>query len=435
MAFNLGGGGDDDDSDDPLQDDPWPSHPSHPFVLEDMDDGDFVIRTIPSDEIICETVERKAKCISKYLMGDVLGEGAYGKVKEVLDIVTLHRRAVKIMKKRKLRKIPHGEENVKREIWMLKRTSHKNVIELVDVMQNKERGKIYMVMDYCVCNMHEMLKKSANHFFPEWQAHFYFTQLIEGLEYLHSMGIIHKDIKPSNLLINMDQTLKISDFGVAEQLNPFAPDDSCITSQGSPMFQPPEIANGVDVFSGYKLDIWACGVTLFNIITGQYPYEGDTIYRLFDNIGKKECVIPTTLDPALQKLLAGVLCRDFKKRFSIEEIRKHTWFRRNQHQVEKGVDFPSNDGHDSLLDESKELTTIPFLDRLNKDEAVLIPNDSCVSTSDISAMDTPTRPDNFNNHFLRRQSTPEFEVENSKDGDKKSKSGKSRFTPNTCKSM
>ena len=101
-------------------------------------------------------------------------------------------------------------------------------------------------------------------------------------------GIIHKDIKPGNLLLDQAGVLKIADFGVCEQLDLFAPDDTIITSQGTPAFQPPEVANGWDTFSGFKIDVWSCGVTLFNFNTGDYPFEGETIFKLFENIGKGE---------------------------------------------------------------------------------------------------------------------------------------------------
>ncbi|XP_061046889.1 serine/threonine-protein kinase STK11 isoform X3 [Eubalaena glacialis] len=223
---------------------------------------DTFIHRIDSTEVIYQPRRKRAKLIGKYLMGDLLGEGSYGKVKEVLDSETLCRRAVKILKKKKLRRIPNGEANVKKEIQLLRRLRHKNVIQLVDVLYNEEKQKMYMVMEYCVCGMQEMLDSVPEKRFPVCQAHGYFCQLVDGLEYLHSQGIVHKDIKPGNLLLTTGGTLKISDLGVAEALHPFAEDDTCRTSQGSPAFQPPEIANGLDTFSGFKVDIWSAGVTL-----------------------------------------------------------------------------------------------------------------------------------------------------------------------------
>lgn len=138
-----------------------------------------------------------------------------------------------------------------------------------------------------------MLDSVSEKKMPLFQAHRYFLQLLDGLEYLHGKGVIHKDIKPGNLLITLDDTLKISDFGVAEvsaknewrmeciafmpeskwvffflclcesqALSMFAEDDTCSTGQGSPAFQPPEIANGDETFAGFKVDIWSSGVTL-----------------------------------------------------------------------------------------------------------------------------------------------------------------------------
>ena len=82
----------------------------------DEDEPSVFIKRVDSDLIIYQPKRRKAKVIGKFLMGDMLGEGSYGKVKELLDMETLRRRAVKIMKKRRLRRIPNGEENVQRKV-------------------------------------------------------------------------------------------------------------------------------------------------------------------------------------------------------------------------------------------------------------------------------------------------------------------------------
>ena len=82
--------------------------------LNDDHDGVPFFHRVESSEVVYQPRRRKAKMVGKYLIGDLLGEGSYGKVKEVIDTITLCRRAVKILKKRKLRKIPNGEQNVLR---------------------------------------------------------------------------------------------------------------------------------------------------------------------------------------------------------------------------------------------------------------------------------------------------------------------------------
>lgn len=84
------------------------------WINDDNDDGIPFFHRVESDEIIYQTKKKRCKMIGKYVMGDLLGEGSYGKVKEVLDSETLCRRAVKILKKRKLKRIPNGEQNVQR---------------------------------------------------------------------------------------------------------------------------------------------------------------------------------------------------------------------------------------------------------------------------------------------------------------------------------
>lgn len=115
-----------------------------------LDQSNLFFHRVDSADIIYRSKKKKCKLVGKYVMGDILGEGSYGKVKEMLDSETLCRRAVKILKKRKLRRIPNGEQNVQREIQLLQILRHKNVIELVDVMYNDEKQKMYLVMEFCV---------------------------------------------------------------------------------------------------------------------------------------------------------------------------------------------------------------------------------------------------------------------------------------------
>lgn len=117
--------------------------------LATLDIGNMFNR-VDSAEIIYQQKKKNIKMVGKYVMGDVLGEGSYGKVKEVLDSENLCRRAVKILTKRKLRRIPNGEQNVQREIQLLKQLKHKNVVALLDVLYNDEKQKMYLIMEYCV---------------------------------------------------------------------------------------------------------------------------------------------------------------------------------------------------------------------------------------------------------------------------------------------
>lgn len=95
---------------------------------------------------------------------------------------------MQILTKRKLRRIPNGEANVRREIMLLRKLKSENVIQLIDVLYNEEKQKMYLIMEYCTGTLQDLLDFAPEKKLPISQAHQYFLQLINGLEYLHGRG-------------------------------------------------------------------------------------------------------------------------------------------------------------------------------------------------------------------------------------------------------
>ena len=151
--------------------------------------------------------------------------------------------------------------------------------------------------------------------------------MVDGLEYIHNQGVIHRDIKPGNLLLTTDGVLKISDFGVAEVLDKYKPSDLLQKTLGSPAYQSPQIASGSDAFSGIKLDIWAAGVTLFQMVTGDMPFKGENLFLLYENIAKGDFPIPEYVQGPLRNLILGLLDKNEDSRFSIAQIKDNDWFK------------------------------------------------------------------------------------------------------------
>lgn len=321
----------------PTQSQPSLFQPSSSFLSSDESSSDDQI-FVPSSSA---TTRRRTKprtvvgSRTSFILGGKLGEGAYGIVREGIDENSLRIVAVKILDMRRLRKMRGGPEAIEREVAVQKRLKrHPNLIELIDVIRAQDKGKIYIVLEMANgCTVQQLADNAKDRRLPESQVANYAFQTLQGLQYMHEKGVVHRDVKPSNMMLTATGDLKISDFGVAEFLNEYNGDDNVYRTSGSPAFQAPEIATGAMGYSGRKVDVWALGVTVYYLLTGKIPFEADNLLVLFELIGKGEYVEPDWMNETCKDVIRCMLTVDWEKRVSIEELLKHPWIVRGSQQL------------------------------------------------------------------------------------------------------
>lgn len=181
--------------------------------------------------------------------------------------------AIKILSRKHLRRATGGEASVEREISILKSLDHKNIIKLFSCFSDEDKQRIYIVLEYANGgNLANFLEKVPDKRLGLFQARKFFSDLIAGLQYLKREKILHRDIKPENLLLTTDGDLKITDFGIAEQLEP-KNDGTIFTGEpagiGSPAFQAPELLSSTNFNKPktnndivYRTDVWSAGIVL-----------------------------------------------------------------------------------------------------------------------------------------------------------------------------
>lgn len=162
--------------------------------------------------------------------------------------------------------------------------------------------------------------------FSEEVARRHFRDLVKGLEFLHYRNIIHRDIKPGNLLLTQEGRVKLSDFGSAR----YFPDGNDLVSDsaGTRLFFAPEACGQGMPYSGRKADIYAAGVVLYIMVFARPPFENPNDYELLQKIREDEpdFTLRQDISPELIDLLKQLLCKIPEDRPGMEEVMKHPWF-------------------------------------------------------------------------------------------------------------
>ena len=259
--------------------------------------------------------------IKDYILKEDIGEGNFGKVKLGISKITGEKYAVKIINKNQIK--IKMKNKIFRENEVITRFNHINVIFVFEIIEDPEN--YYIIMEYCKKGeLFDYIVEKER--LSEDEASIFFYQLINGVEYIHSMGIAHRDLKPENLLLTKDKTLKIIDFGLSHEFDGI---NLLKTKCGSPSYASPEILRGKP-YDGFKTDVWCCGIILYAMVCGYLPFDGDTNKILFKNIIKCEPDVPDYLNDFTQDLIIRILTSDPDMRITIDEIKKHRFYLRGK---------------------------------------------------------------------------------------------------------
>ncbi|EPB86469.1 CAMKK/CAMKK-META protein kinase [Mucor circinelloides 1006PhL] len=321
-----------------------------------------------------ETKEGLRK-INNYLLKKEIGRGAFGTVHLGIDENTNTEYAIKEFSKSRLRKKeqmdlfrsggPRGRgrgrmmglgvnrgaaasaaaskpssnplDLVRGEMAVLKKLNHPHIVRLYEVLDDPSGDSLYMVFEM----MHNgvLMDIQLDQVAPPYtddMARRYFKEMMLGIEYLHANGIVHRDIKPDNLLLSKDNVLKIVDFGVSEMF--VKGNDKLKKSAGSPAFMAPElcIAKHGEV-SGKATDLWSMGVTLYCMIYGKTPFVSSNLLELYEMIKDAPIEYGDDLSDNLLDLFHRILDRNPDTRITMRELREHPWI--------------TNDGTETMLSE------------------------------------------------------------------------------------
>ncbi|KAE8635200.1 hypothetical protein XENTR_v10002543 [Xenopus tropicalis] len=308
--------------------------------------------------------------LNQYQLKDEIGKGSYGVVKLAYNEDDNTYYAMKVLSKKKLmrqagfprRPPPRGAktateggvqamgpiERVYQEIAILRKLDHPNVVKLIEVLDDPSEDHLYMVFE--LVRRGPVMDVPTTKPLTEDQARFYFQDLIKGIEYLHYQKIIHRDVKPSNLLLGEDGHIKIADFGVS---NTFEGNDAFLSNTvGTPAFMAPEtLSETRKIFSGKALDVWAMGVTLNCFVFGQCPFMDERILALHSKIKNQPLEFPDQHDISedLKDLLLHMLDKNPESRISVPELKLHPWV------TKQGLEpLPTEDENCTLVEVTEE---------------------------------------------------------------------------------
>ncbi|XP_065586473.1 hormonally up-regulated neu tumor-associated kinase-like [Cyrtonyx montezumae] len=264
------------------------------------------------------------KQVGTYLVGRMINKGSFAKVMEGLHVPTGEKVAIKVIDKRKAKQDSYVLKNMKREPRIHQMIKHPNVVQLYETLETD--NSYYMVMELClggdlldrICDKQRLAEREVRR---------YTRQILSAVGYLHCHGIVHRDLKIENFLLDENNNIKIVDFGLSNTVKFEGLSQELLHTQcGSPAYAAPELLAHRKY--GPKVDVWSIGVSMFAMLTGTLPFtvEPFNIKQLHQKMVIGEISpIPPDISPGAVQFMQSLLEPDPVKRPGVKEAMKDKW--------------------------------------------------------------------------------------------------------------
>ncbi|XP_036447392.1 hormonally up-regulated neu tumor-associated kinase homolog [Colossoma macropomum] len=264
------------------------------------------------------------KRVGSYLVGKMINKGSFAKVMEGMHISTGEKVAIKVIDKKKARQDSYVLKNMKREPRIHQMIRHPNIVLLLETLETE--NCYYMAMELCsggdlmdrICERKRLEEREVRR---------YTRQILSAVDHLHTHGIVHRDLKIENFLLDEHNNIKIVDFGLSNTLKVDSLSPELLNTQcGSPAYAAPELLAHRKY--GPKVDVWSVGVSMFAMLTGTLPFtvEPFNIKQLYQKMVNGEIsTIPSDISKGAIQFVLSLLEPDPVKRPTVKAAMEEKW--------------------------------------------------------------------------------------------------------------
>lgn len=275
---------------------------NYPWIYSSLSPSSFYLLRDP------ETL-----AMEKYHVLEMIGEGSFGRVYKGRKKYSAQVVALKFIPK--LGRSEKELRNLQREIEIMRGLWHPNIVHMLDSFETDK--EVVVVTDYAEGELFQILEDDGK--LPEDQVQAIAAQLVSALYYLHSHRILHRDMKPQNILLAKGGGIKLCDFGFARAMST---NTMVLTSiKGTPLYMSPELVEERPY--DHTADLWSVGCILYELAVGTPPFYTTSIFQLVSLILKDPVRWPSTISSCFKNFLQGLLTKDPRQRLSWPDLLHH----------------------------------------------------------------------------------------------------------------